>query len=89
MRIRKLMLTILSALAVAGLMSGCAQKPIQAKCGVPDFCKPTVRVKVKKVAVSECPKEVKTVIYKSVCKDCNNYPVSVRKNNCCTQGGCK
>jgi len=89
MKIRKLMLTILSVFAIAGFMSGCAQKLAQSKCEVPSFCKPQVRVKVKKIAVSECPKEVKTVVYKSICKDCENYPVSVRKNSCCTPGGCK
>jgi len=91
MKIKKLILTGASALIVAGLMGGCAQKPV-AKCGVPDFCKPEaqVRVKIKKVPVSECPKRVKTVVYKGICKNCNNdFPVTVRENSCCQEGACK
>ncbi len=92
MKITKLLLFGVSALAVASLMSGCAQKPAQAACDTPDFCKPQVKVKVKikKVPVSECAKRVKTVVYKGICKHCNgNFPVSVRENSCCEEGACR
>ncbi len=90
MKIGKLVLMGISALVVAGIMGGCAQKPVQAKCGVPDFCKPQVRVKIKKIPVSECPKRVKTVVYKGICKNCNDdFPVSMRENSCCQEGACR
>ncbi|NPA82037.1 MAG: hypothetical protein GXO31_05465 [Epsilonproteobacteria bacterium] len=90
MKSKKFLLTLSSLLLAVGFMSGCAaKKPSAPSCGVPSFCKAPVRVKVKRVAVSECPKRVKTVVYKGVCSDCDNFPVSVRENNCCVSGGCK
>jgi len=94
MRKKSFLLVFLSIVA-AGLMSGCAphspnSPKVATSCTVPDFCKAPVRVKIKRVAVSECPKRVKTVVYKGICKTCNNnFPVSVREHSCCVSGGCK
>ena len=35
------------------------------------------------VYVSECPKEVKTVVYKGVASDNDSFPVTVRQDNKC------
>ncbi|GEM_PF-2717824 len=93
MKSKKFLFMIVSIGITAGLMSGCASHPNQtapvSSCGVPSFCKTPVRVKIKRVAVSECPKRVKTVVYKGVCNNCDNFPVSVRENSCCVPGGCR
>ena len=74
---------LLFGCSIVLVFSGCATK----KCTIPTCNKP-VPVKVKRIRVSECPREVKTVVYKDICDGCN-YPVTVRKNNCCTTGGCR
>ena len=93
MKSKKFLLMIVSVGIAAGFMSGCASHPNQtapvSSCTAPSFCKTPVRVKIKRVAVSECPKRVKTVVYKGVCDHCDNFPVSVRENSCCVPGGCK
>ena len=72
-------------------MSGCTHKapkiPKKSPCCYDKhYSKP--KVKVEKKYIKECPKRVKTVIYKDVCTNCSNFVVTVREKNCCEKGGC-
>jgi len=77
-----------SFLFVLLLASGCGAAYKNCKAS---FCSQKSYVKkssVRKVKVSECAKNVKTVVYTDICSECF-YPVTVRENNCCSKGGCR
>ena len=80
--------------AITFTMSGCANKAPKppklvkkSPCCYENHYSKAV-VKVEKKYIKECPKRVKTLIYKDVCTDCNNFIVTVREKNCCENGGC-
>jgi len=53
------------------------------------LCDDKAEIKFVQKEVSECPLKHKTVVYKGICHDCEDFPVTVRENSCCIDGGCK
>ncbi|NWF66763.1 MAG: hypothetical protein HXX81_04760 [Campylobacterales bacterium] len=52
-------------------------------------CDDRPEIKYYTTDVSECPLKHKTVVYKGICGDCQDFPVTVRENSCCVDGGCR